>query len=283
MNSKRRPRLLGAIRVGTGGNPGHVADCAMNALRIVRLIGCAAVFVAGTCAASTAASLSFDPDDVFEPAFPARPASVRELPPSRVRIHADVTYGIADPHAVAAFKAGRLGIALRSGTFGSNTVVHAGQGFYLDGTSSDSYGVYANHTVYPKMREPGNPNGGAGFLYAPTFFGPGADCIEAVTVTQNAEPQVWAWDWCAANPNPYAIVNVDKTFKKSYIRLMPDGYPEYTVETILASDGVTWDMNLYNYKTKQWDIIYQTSGARNPNYGLGQQGWNFFETYTNVT
>ncbi len=26
----------------------------------------------------------------------------------------------------------------------------------------------------------------------------------------------------------------------------------------------------------------RTLGARNPSYGLGQEGWNFFETYTNV-
>jgi hypothetical protein len=64
---------------------------------------------------------------------------------------------------------------------------------------------------------------------------------------------------------------------------MPDGYPEFTVETILAADGVTWDMALYDYSSMAWDIIYQTTGPRNSNYGLGQQGWNFFETYTDVT
>jgi hypothetical protein len=78
------------------------------------------------------------------------------------------------------------------------------------------------------------------------------------------------------------VVVVDGRFKRNYIRTMTDGLTEFTVETILASDGVTWDMALYNYKTQQWDIIYQTSGSRNPNYGLGEQGWDFFETYTDV-
>jgi hypothetical protein len=133
------------------------------------------------------------------------------------------------------------------------------------------------------MREPGAPFGPPGFLYAPTFFGPGADCIEAVTLTQDTQNQVWAWNWCTRDPTVYAIVKVDRRFKTNYIRLMPDGFPEYTVETILASDGVTWDMVLYNYKTKQWDVIFQVSGPRAAGYGLGDEGWNFFETYATVT
>ena len=99
---------------------------------------------------------------------------------------------------------------------------------------------------------------------------------------QNAIPQIWAWDWCAANPEPYAMVEVDRKFVMNYVRRMPDKLPKYSVETVLGSDGVTWNMVLYNYRKKRWDIVYQTSGPRNPSYGLGQQGWNFFETYTNV-
>ncbi len=214
---------------------------------------------------------------------PARPAGARELPPSRVRLTADVTWGVPDARAVAAFRAART-LGFMSGFAGPNFVEHAGEGYYLDGTSSNTYGAYANHVVYPRQREPGNPSssGSGGFLYAPTMFGPGADCIEATTVVQDAYPQVWAWDWCSAYPDPYAVVVVDGRFKRNYIRTMTDGLTEFTVETILASDGVTWDMALYNYKTQQWDIIYQTSGSRNPNYGLGEQGWDFFETYTDV-
>jgi hypothetical protein len=101
----------------------------LNALRLVRLLVCATVFVAGACVAAAAASLSFDPDNVFEPAFPARPASVRDLPHARVYTHADFNDGTADPRAVAAFKAARLGMALRSRLFGANTEVDAAKVF----------------------------------------------------------------------------------------------------------------------------------------------------------
>ena len=42
--------------------------------------------------------------DDAAPAFPARPAGARDLPPSRVRITSDVTWGVADPRAVEAFR-----------------------------------------------------------------------------------------------------------------------------------------------------------------------------------
>ncbi|MBD5655043.1 MAG: hypothetical protein IAI50_07645, partial [Candidatus Eremiobacteraeota bacterium] len=235
--------------------------------------------IGASAAALARSSVALATDEVI--ASPARPASARELPPSRVQLTADITYGAADRSAVASFRASRQFGFMRS--FASpQSVVHAGEGYYLLGTSTTTFGAYANETVYPMQREPGSPNS-SGFLYAPTMFGPGADCIEAVTVVQNRAPQVWAWDWCAANPDPYAVIDVDAKFKKNYIRKMPDKLTEYTVETILAADGVTWDMALYNYTAKKWEIIYQTSGKRNANYGLGQQGWNFFETYTNVT
>jgi hypothetical protein len=163
------------------------------------------------------------------------------------------------------------------------TEEHAGQGYGLTGTASGVLGAYANHTMYPKLREPGDPlENEVGWLYAPTFFGPGADCIEVTTVFQNQIPQVWAWDWCAANPMPYAVVEVNQKFVMNYVRRMPDNLPEYTVETVLGSDGVTWNMVLYNYRKKAWDVVYQTSGARNSSYGLGHAGWNFFETYMYV-
>jgi hypothetical protein len=210
---------------------------------------------------------------------PARPASVFDVPPSRVARLDIVANGTADSGAVAAFRAIRLG-ATRG--FSPGVVDHAGQGFYMAGTSTNSFGAYANHTMYAALREPGSPSGGSGFLYAPTMFGPGADCIEAVTVFRNNVPQIWAWDWCAAMPNPYKVIDVTPKFVNAFVRTMTDGLPEFTVETILAQDGKTWDMALYNYAKKRWFIAYQTSGKRNPNYGLGELGWNFFETYTNV-
>lgn len=234
------------------------------------------------CASSMPAgarTIVISSDDIVT--VPARPASARELPPSRVRVAADLTWGVANPRAVAAFRAARLSW-LVTGYEGSDSVEHAGEGYYLKGTSSTTYGAYANHVVDPKQREPGDPSS-AGFLYAPTMFGPGADCIEATTVVQDEAPQVWAWDWCSASPDPYAVIVVDGKFKRNYLRRMTDGLKEFSVETILASDGVTWDMALYNYRRSRWDILYQTSGSRNSNYGLGERGWDFFETYTNVS
>ena len=254
--------------------------CMRPIFRFASIALVALVAFASACAVANAANVPGLPS-ADRLTIPARPAGARELPPSRIRVTADVDWGIPDRRAVAAFRANRQFAFMKS--FGRpDFVEHAGQGYYLLGTATTTFGAYANETVYPKQREPGSPNQGGGFLYAPTMFGPGADCIEAVTVVQNQAPQVWAWDWCSANPNPYAVVNVTEKFRKNYIRKMPDGLREYSVETILASDGVTWDMALHNYMTKKWDIIYQTSGTRNSNYGLGQQGWNFFETYTNV-
>ena len=215
--------------------------------------------------------------------FPAAPATRAQLPSSRVRPNAEVTWGQADPRAVAAFRAYRLFGGLRSLGYRPPMEVHAGQGYGLIGTASGTLGAYANHTIYNKLREPGDPlKNEVGWLYAPTFFGPGADCIEVTTVMQNEMPQIWAWDWCAATPNAYAIVEVNRTFEMNYVRRMPDKLPEYTVETVLGSDGVTWSMVLYNYRKKAWDVVYQTSGARNPTYNLGQTGWSFFETYMTV-
>jgi hypothetical protein len=253
-----------------------------SAPRLFTVASAAVALAVCSSAAGAAVLTRADADGENIAAFPARPVTSAELPRSRVRPNADVTWGHADPRAVAGFRAARMFGGLRSHGNPAD-VVHAGQGWFLIGTPQNTLGAYANHTVYRKMREPGDPlKNTFGFLYAPTFFGPGADCIEAVTVVQSALPQVWAWDWCSASPNPYAIVNVDRKFATSYIRKMPDKLPKYTVETVLASDGVTWDMVLYNYRKKSWDIVYQTSGARNPSYGLGQEGWDFFETYTNV-
>lgn len=212
---------------------------------------------------------------------PARPASIFDLPPSRVARLDVAENGVADPAAVAAFRAMRVG-ALRAFGLSPNAVVHAGQGFYMTGTSTNSFGAYANHSMYAALREPGSPSGGSDFLYAPTMFGPGADCIETVTVFRNNVPQIWAWDWCASSPAPYKVIDVTQKIVNAYVRTMTDGLTEFTVETILAKDGKTWNMALYNYTKKRWDVAYQTSGTRNPNYGLGELGWNFFETYTNV-
>jgi hypothetical protein len=253
--------------------------------RFAFIVLVAVVAAASSRGAACAAPVTWLPSD-DRMTVPARPAGARELPSSRIRVSADVDWGTADRRAVAAFRAIRQLAFVKS--FGrSNFVEHAGEGYYLlvnehAGTSTTTFGAYANETVYPNQREPGNPSQNGGFLYAPTMLGPGADCIEAVTVVQNQMPQVWAWDWCSANPNPYAVINVTEKFAKNYIRKMPDSLHEYSVETILASDGVTWDMALYNYTTKKWDIIYQTSGTRNSSYGLGQLGWNFFETYARV-
>jgi hypothetical protein len=243
-----------------------------------------AAIALGICsAAAGAAVLTRVASDVENTiTFPAAPATRTQLPRSRVRPNADVTWGQADPRAVAAFRAARMFGALRSHGI-PPMEVHAGQGYGLTGTAADTLGAYANHTIYPNMREPGDPlKGEVGWLYAPTFFGPGADCIEVTTVIQNQIPQVWAWDWCAATPNPYAVVEVNQKFVMNYVRRMPDKLPKYTVETVLGSDGVTWSMVLYNYRKKAWDVVYQTSGARNPKYGLGEMGWSFFETYMNV-
>jgi hypothetical protein len=248
--------------------------------RLCATTGAAVALAICSAAAGAAVLTRVGPDLDNTIAFPAAPASRAQLPSSRVRPNADVTWGQADPRAVAAFRAVRMFDGLRShGT--PPTEVHAGQGYGLTGTPSGTLGAYANHTIYSKMREPGDPlKMEVGWLYAPTFFGPGADCIEVTTVVQNQIPQVWAWDWCAAIPNPYAVVEVDQKFVMNYVRRMPDNLPEYTVETVLGSDGVTWSMVLYNYRKKAWDVVYQTSGARSN--GLGELGWSFFETYMYV-
>ena len=250
--------------------------------RLCATAGVALALTACSAAAGAAVRARLAPDIANTITFPAPPATRAEVPYSRVRPNADVTWGRADPRAVDAFRAARMFEGLRSHGDAANQV-HAGHGYWLFAAGGDTLGAYANHTLYHKMREPGNAiHGEWGWLYAPTFFGPGADCIEAVTVIQDQAPQIWGWDWCGDSSHLARVIDVDRKFVMNYVRRMPDKLPKYTVETILGSDGVTWSMLLHNYRTHHWDVVYQTTGTRDPSYELGDEGWNMFETYTIV-
>src|SRR5580658_9476929 len=123
------------------------------ASRLFTVAGATVALAVCSSAAGAAVVMRADADGENLVAFPARPVTSAELPRSRVRPTADVTWGQADPRAVAGFRAARMFGALRS--HGSPAdVVHAGQGWWLLGTPQNTLGAYANHTVYRKMREP---------------------------------------------------------------------------------------------------------------------------------
>ena len=73
--------------------------------RLCATSGAALALAICSAAASAAVLTRVGPDVDNTITFPARPATRAELPRSRIRPNADVTWGQADPRAVAAFRA----------------------------------------------------------------------------------------------------------------------------------------------------------------------------------
>jgi hypothetical protein len=207
------------------------------------------------------------------------PASVFDVPVTRVMRQA-APYRDFGPHDAAV----REFIMQATALYAQE---HVHKEVRLDAKQVPSFGVYANQTMYQDLRMPANPQPKkvAAVLFAPTMFGPGDDCIEAVNVyLPKAQPEVWAWDWCeSVSRQPAVTLKVDKTFVSTYIRTASNGLPEYAVETLLGRDGKTWNMALYNRSTRKWDTIYQTSGSRKTSgFPYGPRGWDMYEMYSGV-
>ena len=221
-------------------------------------------------------------------AFPARPASVFDIARGHV-LPVPPAYHDFGPHdlAVRAFRLGRERDQLVTWLTGGAVTYygeHVHKEIELDHTVP-TYGVYSNQTIYPNLREVANPDPNYPLvLFTPTMFGPGTDCIEAVTTyLPMEEPEIWAWDWCRNISNPAVTLEVDQSFMSTYTATMPNGLVEYTVETLLGSDGKTWNMVLYNYVTKSWVTVYQTSGTRTAGgFPFRERGWDMYEMYSPV-
>jgi hypothetical protein len=154
---------------------------------------------------------------------------------------------------------------------------YAGHGVLV--RSSDRIrATYADQSVYPDLRFPASSQS---YLYAPTMYGAHNSCIEVVTVYSSDPPAVWAWNWCTkSGPNPARTYLVNVAFILKYVRDLGSGVGEYTVQTSLLPDNMTWVARLFNYSSKEWDEIYRSSGAStSQSHG---NGWDFFEENAQV-
>ncbi|MFJ4184794.1 hypothetical protein [Kitasatospora sp. NPDC089509] len=139
-------------------------------------------------------------------------------------------------------------------------------------------GVTATHTLDASLRLSGADD----FLYAPTTKARASSCIELVTVHTQASAQVWAWDWCNADPAQQvgATVDIDSAFLQKYGSTV-NGRSAYTVRIQLTDAGANaWTASLYNVTTGTWDPFFTSQGTDQTTLAYG---WDMFEYYSDQT
>ncbi|MFC8710444.1 hypothetical protein ACFUCQ_11015 [Streptomyces sp. NPDC057197] len=112
-------------------------------------------------------------------------------------------------------------------------------------------------------------------IYTPTMYPAGGSCIELVTVYNQGEASVSAWDWCRSVTFK-ASVPIDSAFLNTYSDGLSSAYTGRVVKTSAATN--TWAADLYNYRTGGWDRLYTQSGTTQARY----DGWDIYELYSTV-
>jgi hypothetical protein len=132
-------------------------------------------------------------------------------------------------------------------------------------------------------------------LFAATTRPPNGSCLEVGTSyttevgAATTTAAVYVFDFCKPNHPDWGLapfptggqvpMYVDASFMATYAGGKIHDVPAYTVHIFtkdlpLSADSV-WYAQLYNYKTKNWDTLYQSKGL----YDLDPRGWSIFETW----
>jgi hypothetical protein len=176
---------------------------------------------------------------------------------------------------------------------------HEDAGVKTPGGGGSYVGVYAVHTVYEtgkfKLELPQNATRSQ-TLFAATTRPPNGACLEVGTAyttditKKETSVAVYVFDFCkpgkpnwgippfsvGGNPPLYAV---DDTFMATYGRASIQGTPAYKLMILTKDDkpssNSVWLAQLFNYKTNQWETMYQSTGL----YEADIRGWSIFETW----
>ncbi|MEU6480973.1 hypothetical protein ABZ858_29655 [Streptomyces sp. NPDC047017] len=160
--------------------------------------------------------------------------------------------------------------AVRNGGSLAATAIHPAQGTAFKRLQG-SDGSCATQSVSTQVRVRGADT----TLYTPTMYPAGGSCVELVTVYNQGEASVSAWDWCR-NVTFEASVPIDSGFLSTYTDGSSSAYTGRVIKTSAASN--TWAADLYNYRTRGWDRLYSQSGTTQARY----DGWDIYELYSTV-
>jgi hypothetical protein len=159
-------------------------------------------------------------------------------------------------------------------------------------------GVFALHAVYPtgsiRLTLPDHATR-TQILYAATTRPPNGSCLEVGTAyvtdinTKQTAATVYVYDFCKAGGGDFAIppiptddkqpIQIDNDFMVTYAGAQTSDIPAYalaiyTPDSTITSSS-TWYAQLFNYRTKQWQTLYSTTGS----FPYDPRGWSIFETY----
>jgi hypothetical protein len=159
-------------------------------------------------------------------------------------------------------------------------------------------GVFAVHAVYSSdaihlSLPPGATR--TQTLFAATTRPPNGSCLEVGTSyttdvgANSTKAAMYVFDFCKPTKPDWGLapfptggktpMYVDADFVDTYARGKIQNIPAYTLTIFtkdlpLSSESV-WYAQLYNYKTKGWDTLYQSKGL----FELDPRGWSIFETW----
>ncbi|MCS0602239.1 hypothetical protein NX794_13630 [Streptomyces sp. LP11] len=160
--------------------------------------------------------------------------------------------------------------AFRAGAGAAATAIHPAQGTAFKQLQG-SDGACATQSVSTRVRVRDADT----TIYTPTMYPAGGSCIELVTVYNQGEASVSAWDWCRSVTFK-ASVPIDSSFLNTYTDGSSSAYTGRVIKTSATSN--TWAADLYNYRTRGWDRLYTQSGTTQARY----DGWDIYELYSTV-
>lgn len=161
---------------------------------------------------------------------------------------------------------------------------HEDAGFLTQGGGSYG-GVVATHALYKNGEfQLALPPGATRpqTLYAPTTRAPNGSCLEVGTSYftepgQQTQATVYVFDFCAGMRFAREVL-VDDNFIANYATTGSDGHRSYllAITTNAPSPGISanWNASLFNYKSRQWDVAYSSTGL-----AADKRGWTIFKSW----
>jgi len=159
----------------------------------------------------------------------------------------------------------------------------------IPGSTGGNGSVYVAMTAYDNFDMNYPPAGSTALdaLYSPTTHGPNGDCLElgadywfGNTGFTDTARYVRLYDFCdkGGTFKDEYDKQINSSFINSYVRVFTNGngYPEFTSEQMLESDG-KWHALIYNYSTSAWEDWGWSDAGKYT--GNGEDGWSIFETH----
>ncbi|MBV9158407.1 MAG: hypothetical protein JO097_19245 [Acidobacteriaceae bacterium] len=209
------------------------------------------------------------PSTTFPPPPAISPAFVQTL-------HSVVLPGVTAPAAMSAtllsfIESLNTQMARRGSTVGSNDKEIVGPFISAGGPY---LGIAAISSAYSatQLQLPNASGSGINQLFAPMMVPSDHGCLVPASYYYNfgAGPQAAfiVSDFCAFDvhgPLTALFTPIDANFIASYVRNNANGVPSYEVVSFTPqppSDASTWYVVLFNFTTRQWDLVTSSAGNR---------------------